>query len=48
MRPPLATVSLTACRARCIIGTVWARSRMWMLLRTPKMYSDIFGFQRWA
>ena len=31
-----------------IIGTVWARSRMWMLLRTPKMYSDIFGFQRWA
>src|SRR5271169_4794885 len=48
MRPPCATVSLTACRARCSIGTDCVRSTMWMLLRVPKMYSDIFGFQRWA
>ena len=30
------------------IGTDCVRSTMWMLLRVPKMYSDIFGFQRWA
>ena len=47
MRPPLATVSLTAARARCNSGTVWARSMMWMLLRAPKMKFFIFGFQRW-
>src|SRR5215831_11379352 len=48
MRPPSATVSLIACKARCNIGTDSVRSTMWMLLRVPKMYSDIFGFQRWA
>src|ERR1700722_1485693 len=48
MRPPWATVSLTAWSARCIIGTDWVRSTMWMLLRVPKMYSCIFGFHRWA
>jgi hypothetical protein len=48
MRPPFATVSLTASKARCSIGTVCAKSMMWMLLRVPKMYSRIFGFQRWA
>ncbi len=41
------------CRSRppsalCSIGTLCARSMMWMLLRVPKMYSPIFGFQRWA
>ena len=36
-RPPPATVSDTACSARCMSGTVWARSMMWMLLRAPKM-----------
>ena len=39
-------VADTACSARCSIGTVWARSMMWMLLRAPKMNSAIFGFQR--
>jgi len=37
IRPPRATVSLTACSARCSSGTVWARSMIWMLLRAPKM-----------
>ncbi len=37
IRPPLATVSLTACSARCSSGTVWAKSMIWMLLRAPKM-----------
>ena len=46
-RPPFATVSLTAWRARCRRGTVCARSMMWMLFRVPKMYCDILGFQRW-
>src|SRR5215471_4675251 len=30
------------------MGTVWARSMICTLLRVPKMYSAIFGFQRWA
>src|SRR5207302_1654100 len=34
--------------AHALDASDWARSMMWILLRVPKMYGPIFGFQRWA
>ena len=46
MYSPRATVSRTNSRddSRCL--TVWARSMMWIPLRSAKMYGRILGFQR--
>jgi len=41
-----ATVSLTNSRATSRRWTVWARSMMWIPLRSAKMNGFIFGFQR--
>ena len=44
--PPLAATERTASVASVSFSTVWARSRMWIPLRSVKMYGRIFGFQR--
>ena len=43
---PRRTVSRMNSRAASRRLTVWARSMMWIPLRSAKMYSRIFGFQR--
>ena len=43
---PRATVSRTASRATSRRWTVWARSMMWIPLRSAKMNGRILGFQR--
>src|SRR4249919_476226 len=43
---PPATVSVTNERAASRRCTVWARSMMWIPLRSAKMYGFILGFQR--
>src|SRR5256714_10796088 len=43
---PRATVSRTASRATSSRLTVWARSMMWIPLRSAKMNGRILGFQR--
>ena len=43
---PRATVSRTTSRATSRRWTVWARSMMWIPLRSAKMNGRILGFQR--
>ena len=43
---PRATVSRTKSRATSSRCAVWARSMMWIPLRSAKMYGRILGFQR--
>ena len=43
---PRAVVSRIASRARSRRLTVWARSMMWIPLRSAKMNGRILGFQR--
>src|SRR5262245_33536473 len=44
--PPSATSLRTNSVARLYSGSVFSRLMMWILLRSPKMNCDIFGFQK--
>src|SRR5688572_27636451 len=44
--PPSASRLLTKLAASVYMGCVFSRLIMWILLRSPKMKGDIFGFQK--
>ncbi len=44
--PPSATTCLMNAAASANSGCVFSRLMMWILLRSPKMYGSIFGFQK--